>query len=125
MKKIALSALLLLVLAQGLALANTGILFVRDSGRLLDVAALISEGTDIQASYGLDHSYCYRGGHQAAMGVIRKLNQAGDFFSGGGGGFELKSVTLIRGFATYDIKLVLKDEVVPDETRTMLVKPCR
>lgn len=55
---------------------------------------------------------------------IRRLNRAGDFFSGGGGGHELKSVNVVHGFVGYTLTLRFEDEVVPGEFTDVSVKNC-
>ncbi len=103
--------------------AETPSLFVRDGRKLIDVAKLLSNGEDVQASYGFEN-FCYKGEAQPVINLIKRWNKSGDFFSGGGGGFELKSVVLIRGFVTYDIRLNFEDEVIPGEFTSINVKPC-
>jgi len=99
-------------------------LFVKEGPRLLNVESLIKNGSDIQAEYGFEN-FCYKGQSEFTINQIKRLNKAGSFFSGGGGGHELKSVTLLRGFVTYDIALRFEDEVVPGEFTTVNVKPCK
>lgn len=99
-------------------------LIVNDEGRMISVAWLIKEGIDVQASYGYD-KFCYKGDSYQVANQIKTWNREGVFFSGGGGGFELKEVDVIRGIVTYDIRLKLEDEVVPGEMRTVLIKPCK
>ena len=106
-----------------LAAPVTG-LYIKEGRSLLNVEKLINDGSDIQAEYGFE-AFCYQGQANAVMTQIRRLKRAGNFFSGGGGGHELKSLTLIRGFVTYDIALRFEDEVVPGEFTSVHVKPCR
>lgn len=99
-------------------------LIVQDEGRMISVAWLIKEGIDVQTYYGYD-KFCYNGDAYAVTDMIKKWNKEGYFFSGGGGGFELKEVEVIRGIVTYDIRMKLEDEVVPGELRTVTIKPCK
>lgn len=116
------TALILGLLFSVSAFAKVPSLFVYE-GRLLDVEEIIADGDDIQANYGYDN-FCYQGDSNVVIRKIKDWNKKGVFFSGDGGGFVLRNVTLIRGFATYDISLRFEDEVVPGEFRTVNVKPC-
>ncbi len=123
MKHFLISAIFVLISVS--SFAQTSSLFVKEGRKLLDVAKLIDEGEDIQASFGFD-KFCYKG---SADQVINKMKtwQKGDlFFSGGGGGFVIRKLSLIRGIATYDIVMHLEDEVVPEDgLRKVVIKPCK
>ncbi|MES2527573.1 MAG: hypothetical protein V4598_10815 [Bdellovibrionota bacterium] len=116
-------SILLALLFSFSAMAKTPSLFVKDSGKLLDVEELIAAEEDIQSVYGFE-SFCYKGDPSAVMTKIRSWKKKGQFFSGDGGGHVLRSLTLIRGIVTYDIALKFEDEVVPGEFETQIVKPC-
>lgn len=111
-----------LTLSASALAAPTG-LFVRDGSMTVSVQGLINGGSDIQAEYGFEN-FCYKGDAHATIIQINRLKAAGNFFSGSGGGHELKKVTLIRGIVSYDIALKFEDEVVPGEFETVHVKPC-
>lgn len=100
-------------------------LFVQDGQSLISVEDFIAnEQDDISTYYGFDN-FCYQGNADV---VVKKMNSwsanTDYFFSGTGGGFVLKSLKINRGFITYDIEMVLEDEVVPGEFRAVLIKPC-
>jgi hypothetical protein len=106
------------------ASAATSSLFVKEGSELIDVQTLINDETDVYATYGFD-GFCYQGDSQAVIAKMKKWASATDyFFSGGGGGFVLKKITLIRGFVSYDLQMVLEDEVVPGEFKSIMIKPC-
>ncbi len=105
------------------AFAKSPSLFVKEGRQFIDVEQLIADDEDVQANYGYEN-FCYKGDSNAVIQKIKKWNRMGVFFSGDGGGFDLKKVTLIRGIVTYDISLTFEDEVVPGEFRTVNVKPC-
>ncbi len=105
------------------AMAKAPSLFVKDSGKLLDVEELIAAEEDIQSIYGFE-SFCYKGDPNAVMTKIKSWKKKGQFFSGDGGGHVLRGMTLIRGIVTYDIAMRFEDEVVPGEFDTQIVKPC-
>lgn len=106
------------------AIAATPSLFVKEGRKLLDVETLIADGEDIQAVYGFEN-FCYQGNVDTVVKKIKGWKKSGSFFSGDGGGFALKSVTVLRGIVTYDISLKFEDEVVSGEFTTVNVKPCR
>ncbi len=105
------------------AWAKTPSLFVKEGTKLLDVETLIKNGEDIQAVYGYE-DFCYQGEPNTVVNKIKSWKKAGNFFSGDGGGYELKTMTVIHGIVTYDISMKFEDEVVPGEFDTVIVKPC-
>lgn len=105
------------------AWAKSPSLFVKEGTKLLDVEELIKNGEDIQAVYGFE-SFCYQGNTQVVANKIKAWKKTGSFFSGDGGGFVLRSVTVIHGIVTYDLNLKFEDEVVPGEFQTVIVKSC-
>lgn len=118
------SALLIGLILSSVAMAASSSLFVKDGRTFKDVEKIISDGEDLQAVYGFE-KFCYQGNADAVVQKIKSWKKKGSFFSGDGGGFELKSVTVLRGIVTYDIFLKFEDEVVPGEFTTVTVKPCR
>lgn len=100
-------------------------IFVIDGEQQISCQALIDGEEDVQVNYGFqDYQYCYKGQSSAAVALLAKWKKSGYFYSGGGGGFELKDVEVLRGIVSYDLKLTLEDEVVPGEMSTVIVKPC-
>lgn len=122
--KFIVAAYLLSTLVAHASVSQRSSLIVQDEGRMISVAWLVKEGIDVQTYYGYD-KFCYNGDAYAVTNMIKKWNKEGYFFSGGGGGFELKDVEVIRGIVTYDIRMKLEDEVVPGEIRTVNIKPCK
>lgn len=117
----ALSLALLLPLA---ASAENSSLFVKEGNELIDVQAVIDSEEDVYSTYGFE-KFCYQGNSQIVIAKMKKWASATDyFFSGGGGSFVLKKINLIRGFVSYDLQLVLEDEVVPGEFKSIMIKPC-
>jgi hypothetical protein len=114
-----LSALLLPLAAS----AADSSLFVKEGKELIDVQSLIKNEEDVYAAYGFDN-FCYEGNSQVVIAKMKKWSAGEFFFSGGGGGFVLKKITLIRGFVSYDLQMVLEDEVVPGEFKSIMIKPC-
>ena len=106
------------------AFSQTSSLIVKDEDRLISVAWLIKEGINVETSYGLQ-KFCYNGNIEEVSQMITKWNQEGFFLSQDGEGFELIELEIIRGFATYDIRMILENEVMRGEFETVLVKPCR
>lgn len=105
------------------AFAKEPSLFVKEGRLMLDVEKLIADEEDVQANYGFEN-FCYKGDANQVIKKIKTWNKEGNFFSGGGGGHELKKVSLIRGTVAQEIVLKFEDEVVPGEFTTILVKPC-
>lgn len=105
------------------ALAKAPSLYVKEGAKLLDVEQLIADGEDIQSVYGFEN-FCYQGNADSVVQKIRSWNKKGSFFSGDGGGFVLRKMTILRGIVTYDISMKFEDEVVPGEFTTVNVKPC-
>lgn len=118
------SALILGILFSLSAQAATPSLFVKKNGALIDVEKVIASGDDLQAVYGFEN-FCYLGNVDTVVQKIKSWKKKGSFFSGDGGGFVLRSTTVMRGIVTYDIALKFEDEVVPGEFTTITVKPCR
>ena len=98
-------------------------LFVIDGDQKLSVSQLLEDGTDVQANYDFD-SFCYEGNPDIVLRKIKEFKATGNFFSGGGGGFEYISGQVNRGIVTYDLQLKFEDEVAQGEFQTVLVKPC-
>jgi hypothetical protein len=103
--------------------AATSSLFVKEGRKLIDVQALIDSQEDVYTAYGFEN-FCYQGNSQTVIAKMKKWVSSGYFFSGGGGGFVFKNLTLIRGFVSYDLQLELEDEVVPGELKSVTIKPC-
>ncbi len=113
------------VLLSTASFAHASSLFVKEGRSLIDVEKLIKEETDVQTYYGYE-KFCYKGSADAVVKKIRAWKKTDLFFSGGGGGFELRSLKVIRGIATYDIVMLLEDEVVPEDgLRKVIIKPCK
>lgn len=104
--------------------APTSALNIKENGKLISVADLINDDIDVQSNYDLEN-FCYTGDIYQVTNQIKTWNLQGLFFSGGGGGFELKKIEVIRGIVSYNIRLKLEDEVVPGEFKTVSIKPCR
>lgn len=107
--------------------ANTNKLdiFVIDGAEQISCQELIDGEEDVQVSHSFqDYDYCYKGESSAAVAVLAEWKKSGYFYSGGGGGFVLRDVEVLRGIYTYDLKLTLEDEVVPGEMSTVIIKPC-
>lgn len=115
--------IVLAILMSASAWAGSPSLYVKDGNKLLDVEKLLAAEEDIQSNYGFE-DFCYQGDPHVVMTKIKAWNKSGDFFSGGGGGHELKGMKLNRGIVTYDIVLKFEDEVVPGEFEKVIVKPC-
>jgi hypothetical protein len=106
------------------AFSQTSSLIVQDEDRRISVAWLIKEGINVESSYGLQ-SFCYSGNIEEVVHMITKWNDQGLFLSQDGEGFELIELEIIRGFATYDIRMILENELMRGQFETVLVKPCR
>jgi|GEM_PF-4418498 len=113
------------VLLSTVSFAHASSLFVKEGRALIDVEKLIKEETDVQTYYGYD-SFCYKGSADAVVKKMRAWKKTDLFFSGGGGGFELRTLKVIRGIASFDIVMGLEDEVVPEDgLRKVTIKQCK
>ncbi len=122
MKKLILLSFMLISTA---SFAETSSLFVKEGRALIDVEKLIKEETDVQTYYGYEN-FCYKGSADAVVKKMRAWKKTDLFFSGGGGGFVIRSLKVIRGIATFDIVMGLEDEVVPEDgLRKVTIKPCK
>jgi len=100
-------------------------LFVQEDGFLISVQGLIDNEEDVQTLYGYEN-FCYKGNVDKVSALMQDWADNSDlFFSGGGGGFALISLEILRGIASYDIRMTLEDEIVPGEFRTIFIRPCR
>ncbi len=91
---------------------------------LISVAELVQDQVDVQVDYGYE-KFCYSGDASQVATKMKVWKKAGYFFSGGGGGFVLKSLKIRRGIVAYSILMTLEDEVVPGELTSVVVNPCR
>jgi len=121
--KLSAFSLLSILLLPFTASAAESSLFVKDRNDLIDVQSLINDQEDVYAAYGFDN-FCYQGNSQIVIAKMKKWSEGQFFFSGGGGAFVLKKITLIRGIVSYDLQMVLEDEVVPGEFKSIMIKPC-
>lgn len=100
---------------------STSSLYFTGWDEIIDVQELVDIGeADV---YGYEE-FCYQGNSLSVITKMWSWHEEGNFYSGGGGGFELKALKFRRGFASYDIQMTLADEVVPGEFRTVFVKAC-
>lgn len=117
-----LSALFLSIsLSQAVAASQS--LYVKRNNKWFDVAEVIRQ----EAISDDNDQFCYSGNPQAVMTSMKKwAKQTENFFCDGcGGGYAFRKTELFRGAATYDIKLVIEDEVVPGEMRFVIIKACK
>ena len=105
--------------------AATSSLFAREGNKLINLEKVVRDGEDVQVSYDFD-TFCYKGMAQTVVKKMEAWNKMDLFYSGGGGGFVLRSLKINRGIVTWDIVMSLEDEVVPEDgLRNVIIKPCR
>lgn len=123
MKKTFFALLLAPALTFSAQAAMSSALYVKEGRSLINVEQLIQNEVDVQTEYGYEN-FCYTGDASVVVQKMKSWTKTDFFFSGGGGGFTIQGLKIIRGIVTYDIALTLEDEVVPDEFRTVFIKPC-
>jgi hypothetical protein len=113
-----------LLLVSPLTKARASSLYIKNGRSLIDVEQLVKNQVDVQVDYGYK-KFCYQGNSSVVVNKMKTWSSTDYFFSGGGGGFRMSGLKINRGVATYDIVMVLEDEVVPGEFKRVLIKPCR